>query len=64
MFQVSWEKAFTERNIESAWHATGIFPYNPNKILAIISPQPNTPPSKQIVPSKTPHSARAMRHTQ
>jgi hypothetical protein len=62
MFQTSWETAFTEKNIASAWRATGIFPYKPNKVLKIIKPIPTTPEkSPASLPMKMPLSEHAMR---
>lgn len=32
-FKGEWEASFTSENIESAWRATGIWPFNPEKLL-------------------------------
>lgn len=34
-FKKAWEASFTSNNIESAWRATGIWPFHPDKTLAI-----------------------------
>ena len=33
MYSPAREKVFTVRNIRSGWSGTGLFPFNPNKIL-------------------------------
>ncbi len=40
---VAWECAFTAKNIRSAWEATGIEPFDPDRALATIV-RSNTPP--------------------
>jgi hypothetical protein len=37
IFWPAFEKAFTEKNIASAWSRTGILPFNPRKVLSIFS---------------------------
>jgi DDE superfamily endonuclease len=63
MFRTAWETSFTEKNITSAWKATGIFPFDPQKLLSVIDPRPITPPeaSNSAIGTKTPMSGRAMR---
>ena len=63
LFRPAWEKAFSKKNISSAFEAAGVEPFNPSRVLAaikrnIIPPLPNTPG-----PSKTPGSSRALRRT-
>lgn len=42
-FKKVWEASFMEKNIESTWKATGIWPYNPEKILLVyVKKQPYT----------------------
>lgn len=36
MFKAAWEKSFTEKNILSAFEKTGIWPYKPERTIAII----------------------------
>lgn len=57
-FSVAWKKAFTVKNIESAFKKTGIFPLNPQLILDVI-----TKPVKEEVPQciKTPMTNYAVR---
>lgn len=37
IFWPAFERAFTEKNIASAWSKTGILPFNPQKVLSIFS---------------------------
>jgi hypothetical protein len=37
IFWPAFEKAFTEKNIASAWSRTGILPFNPQKVLSTFS---------------------------
>ena len=63
-FKRAWEASFTEENIESAWRATGIWPYNPEKTLSVcVKKLPSTPAKKLHVrfALKTPLSSHAMR---
>lgn len=64
-FKRAWDASFTSENIESAWRATGIWPYNPEKTLAICrAPKvPTTPIKKTHVrfAIDTPLSSHAMR---
>ena len=54
-YKKAWEASFTEANIESAWRATGIWPYNPEKTLSICSKKslvrfaPKTPLSNHAI---------------
>ena len=64
MFWDSWDKSFTNQNIISAFQATGIFLYNPNKLLTIIDYKPTTPiKSFTKASEKTPLSTWAFHHT-
>lgn len=44
VFWPAFEKAFTQKNIASAWSKTGILPFNPEKVLAVFSS-----PSRDII---------------
>jgi len=57
-FREAWKRAFTEKNVISAWEATGIHPFNPERVIAIIT-RNNTTPEPQHV--RTPTSARSLR---
>jgi hypothetical protein len=41
LYSLAREKAFTKRNILGAWRGSGLFPFNPNRVLAEI-PKPPT----------------------
>ena len=65
-FKRAWEVSFTSKNIDSAWRATGIWPFNPEKTLAICRrapKQPTTPIKKTHIQFaiNTPLSSHAMR---
>ena len=63
-FKKAWETSFTENNIEAAWRATGIWPYNPDKTLTICTQKPPSTPVKKLhvrFAVKTPLSCHAMR---
>jgi hypothetical protein len=62
LFCEAWNQAFTAKNVRSAWETTGIYPFNPNKVLSIfVHPEATSQTSpKQI---KTPISTRAIRRT-
>ena len=36
LFQAAWTQSFTAKNIASAFKTTGIFPFNPDPMLATI----------------------------
>ena len=63
-FWPAWQQAFTEKNIRSGFKRTGIFPYDPDTILAQIT----KPPPEEIVEvsqaPKTPMTGRAVRRIQ
>jgi hypothetical protein len=62
MFKEAWEIAFTSKNILHSFEKTGIFPYNPSKILHILQKENE----EQVAPVpentlQTPTSCRAVR---
>jgi DDE superfamily endonuclease len=62
LFREAWTKAFTAKNVRNAWEATGIHPFNPNKVLStFVRPKviSQTSPNQ----TKTPVSTRAIRRT-
>jgi hypothetical protein len=62
LFREAWMKAFTAKNVRSAWEATGIQPFNPDKVLAtFIHREATSQTSPQQ--TKTPLSTRALRRT-
>ena len=62
MFRPAWECAFTAKNILAAWEATGIQPFNPGKVIKMITrPEPATPQQvRNWNIRKTPKSADAL----
>jgi hypothetical protein len=44
LYSPAREKAFTEKNILAGWRASGLYPYNPDKVLTEI-PKPTTEPA-------------------
>lgn len=58
LFYEARGRAFTEKNIKSAWEATGIHPFNPERVKAIIMQKDTTPEPQQF---RTPTSARSLR---
>jgi hypothetical protein len=61
LFREAWKQAFTVTNVRNAWEATGIHPFNPEKVMATIV-RPKSPPAGSPT-SKTPGSVRSMRRT-
>ena len=64
LFRDAWNRAFTTKNIEAGWRATGIHPLNPGKVLSKISHSSDvTPPqtASEERAMKTPGSLRAIR---
>jgi len=57
-FREAWKRAFTEKNIKSAWEVTGIHPFNPERVIATITQKNTTPEPQQV---RTPTSARSLR---
>jgi hypothetical protein len=39
LFWPAWQKAFTKRNIDSAWAKAGIWPWSPTTVLQSLQPQ-------------------------
>src|SRR2546430_4679531 len=37
LFREAWGRAFTTKNIEAAWKATGMHPFDPDKVIAPIT---------------------------
>ena len=62
LFREAWGHAFTTKNIEAAWKATGIYPFDPDKIIATITRESTSPEPTQAT-AKTPKSARSMLRT-
>lgn len=64
-FKKAWEASFTPKNVESAWRATGIWLFNPEKTLAICrAPKQLTTPIRKThvrFAVNTPLSFHAMR---
>jgi hypothetical protein len=59
MFKASWKAAFIEKNIQSAYTKTGIFPFYPLVVLDKIKrPEPPKPPPTA---ERTPMSCHAVR---
>ncbi|TKA62392.1 hypothetical protein B0A49_13263 [Cryomyces minteri] len=57
-FYEAWKRAFIDKNVKSAWEAAGIYPFNPERVIAIITQQNTTPEPQQV---RTPTSARSLR---
>ncbi len=60
MFKRSWDKAFTEKNIQSAFHKSGIWPTDSSHIIKTITRPTITSPEKQDS-LRSPKSAKAIR---
>ncbi|TKA70467.1 hypothetical protein B0A49_11647 [Cryomyces minteri] len=58
LFHEAWKRAFTEKNVKSAWEAAGVHPFNPERVIAIITQKNTTPEPQQV---RTPTSARSLR---
>jgi DDE superfamily endonuclease len=61
LFRNAWKQAFTTPNVRSAWRTTGIYPLDPEKVIATIVRQKSPPAASPT--SKTPVSARSLRRT-
>ena len=62
-FKRAWQASFIEENIKSAWKATSIWPYNPEKTLSVyIKMLPSIPAKKFYMrfALKTPLSSHAI----
>lgn len=62
VFRPAWHKAFSKKNIESAWRKTGLFPFNPQLVLNIITKPPKNCFNSSSGLIKTPMTNRAVRH--
>jgi DDE superfamily endonuclease len=60
LFSVAWQKAFSPSNINSAFKATGLKPWDPQRILAFFQ-RPVLPPPPPMAP-RTPQDLRTLRH--
>lgn len=60
LFWQAWIKAFTSKNITSAFQTTGIWPLNPEIILVKLQKTPSPPPHS-IDSVKTPLTSRGLR---
>lgn len=58
-FREAYVRAFTPKNILSAWERVGIHPFNPQKVI----PAPVTPPILSPRAKSTPATLRSMRRT-
>ena len=62
LFKSAWETALTVSNIQSAFDATSIWPFNPQKMLQHIrTKRPFPPPTTNESMRKTPSSVRGVR---
>ena len=62
LFQKAWKSALTTSNILSGFAATGIWPFNPTRILSKLQAKTPTPPSSdEELKRKTPNSVRGVR---
>ena len=50
IFWPAFEKAFTEKNMASAWSKTGILPFDPQKVLAMFSTTGGNTPERHPTP--------------
>jgi hypothetical protein len=64
MFKVAWAKAFTKENIISAFAKTGIWPFNPEIVMAAIRPPVQIIQGNETPNVKTPMTCRAVRRAQ
>jgi hypothetical protein len=66
-FKAAWEKSFTAKNIESGFRRCGYWPFNPQLVLDIINPRPETPQEEPTIvgrPLKTPKTSKSIRQFQ
>ena len=62
LFKSTWESALTVSNIQSAFAATGIHPFDPQRVLQHIRTKtPSPPPTTNQSSQKTPGSVRGVR---
>ena len=64
LFLPAWKQAFTPKNIASGFEKTGIWPYNPNFVLATITKPQLIEPENNSQLLKTPMTSRAVRRIQ
>ena len=66
MFKCAWEASFVQKNIESAWKKTRIWPFQPSVILDTIKHRLCTPPNTKTNQDnlKTPTTTKAIRKFQ
>jgi len=50
IFWPAFEKAFTEKNITSAWSKTRVLPFDPQKVLAMFSTTGGNTPERHLAP--------------
>jgi hypothetical protein len=61
LFREAWKQAFTAKNVQSAWEKTGIYPFDPQRVLStFVLQKPSQPSAKK---PKTPGSTRGIRRT-
>jgi DDE superfamily endonuclease len=61
LFYEAWKQAFTVKNVRSAWEKTGIYPFNPSKVISTFEIPQET--SQSVKKLKTPSSTRGIRRT-
>jgi hypothetical protein len=61
LFREAWGQAFTAKNIQNAWEATGIHPFKPEKVLSMFVQPKRLQESPES--TKTPVSTRELRRT-
>ena len=67
LFRTAWDTSFTVKNIQKAFAKPGIWPFDPQLVLLVIT-APITPllapePERLVVVDiKTPKSAKSIRH--
>ena len=69
LFRTAWDASFTIENIQNAFAKAGIWPYNPQRVLSIITAPIASLPAPKLeqlveVEVKTPKSAKSIRHFQ
>jgi hypothetical protein len=62
LFYEAWKQAFTMKNVQSAWEKTGIYPFNPQRVLSTFE-IPQETISQSAKKLKTPSSTRGIRRT-
>ena len=64
LFKVAWAKAFTKKNITSAFAKTGIWPFDPEVMMAKIRKPIQSLVENEIKEVKTPMTCRGVRRAQ